>query len=861
MNKFHLVFTIKKQISEKAFPTISVYCRDYSLKNHSQIAPLTPLKNFNVGFVEEIEDDVEKEIFLTMLPDLVKVNNNTMELNIIGYPDLLEKIVSTGWLLFQGGPKKSLRRLTQVDSSVLSFKSSQVKLSTQGKVKSINLESPTTMIVPSVKFSYIISDKSLFIINKPVRLNYETIECAEKAVSFEIWLDIVRGNLIIYPIFKYYLNNDVFRVPFINKAVNVMVGQGKLGKRNFDAERDLINRLMTDGWEVDINGFFRNAYNTESIIKINSYIDLGWEVFLYKKKVVSTTSEVHIEKNSMNYFEVTVEVKAGQNKVPTEQIMELLLKRQNLVELGDSIGLLSPRLLNLVDNISDFGQVENGKIHVEPGIMMLKTEIFQLEEVRTGHQAKQFIERFKTTELPPIKTSDFRLGLRPYQEIGVRWLKRTSNIVGGGILADEMGLGKTAQILAYFCQTDLFENSIFLIICPKTLIYNWRDEISKFTENFDVNIYTGADRVFNVSQIDDRKRIIITSYQTLVRDIDKFENVKFDVVVLDEAQLVKNTHTVTSQITKRLNAKYRFIVTGTPVENSVSELWNHLNFINPALFLHQKRFMNAFSDRDNNDDFLKIFEQMVLRREKREVLTELPSKIYKTIYSELSDEQRELYNLIAKTFRESLTKQIKNLSYQSFNKLVLEGLLRLRQICCHPSLLPEELNLLGVTNSQKFEDFKGLIKSILLGNEKVIVFSQFTKMLDVIQLWLESEKIDHLRLDGKTKDRQELVKKFNSANGTSVMLISLKAGGFGLNLVAANNVVLYDNWWNPAVEEQAIDRTHRIGQEKTVKVFRFVTMDTVEEKIEKLKGFKSNLFKSIFSKGETQIAEFVNDLF
>ncbi len=440
--------------------------------------------------------------------------------------------------------------------------------------------------------------------------------------------------------------------------------------------------------------------------------------------------------------------------------------------------------------------------------------------------------------------------LRDYQKEGINWFYFLRKYRFGGILADDMGTGKTLQTLTLLNMNRTDKPSI--VICPKSLLYNWIAEVEKFTPCFKSIVLDGmpAERMEKIkksSQYD----LIITSYATMQPDFEYYEEhkIKFNYCVLDEAQFIKNHKTKNARSVKKIDADYRLVLTGTPLENSVSEIWSIFDFLMPGFLGHNanftKRFQNPIMKRSCNEtlnNLRKKIECFMLRRTKDEVLKELPPKIEQYNYCYLEPSQNILYQEILANVRSEIFKTVNEQGFAKSQIHILAGLTKLRQICNHPNLL------LGKKDYTKYESaklniFNELIGEIISSDRKVLVFSQFTTMLDILSQ--ELKNVPHNYLSGKTNNRQELVDDFNNNADKKIFLISLKAGGTGLNLTSADNVIIFDPWWNPSVERQAIDRTHRIGQTKSVNVYRFITKGTIEEKILKLQEKKKFLFDNL----------------
>ena len=417
------------------------------------------------------------------------------------------------------------------------------------------------------------------------------------------------------------------------------------------------------------------------------------------------------------------------------------------------------------------------------------------------------------TELPDDLTAD----LRPYQQAGVDWLQFLRRAGLGGVLADDMGLGKTLQAL---CTVQ----GRTLVVCPRSVVHNWADEIRKFRPGLDVNVFHGPGRALTDA------RVTLTTYALLRMDIDLLEGERWDMVVLDEAQAIKNPDSQAARAAYRLRAEFRLSLSGTPVENRLDELWSQLNFTNPGLLGARRDFDTRYSspiasgDATAAERLRQKVRPFVLRRLKRDVLPDLPPRTDTILHVELDERERDIYEAVRAATREEVVRQLRG---GGSVLAALEALLRLRQAACHAQLLPGH----SADRSSKLERLLLALEDAAADGHKALVFSQWTSLLDLVEPHLVADGIQYVRLDGSTRDRAAVVGRFQDPDGPPVMLVSLKAGGTGLNLTAADHVFLLDPWWNPAVEDQAADRAHRIGQERPVMVYRLVARGTVEEGI------------------------------
>jgi SNF2 family DNA or RNA helicase len=438
-------------------------------------------------------------------------------------------------------------------------------------------------------------------------------------------------------------------------------------------------------------------------------------------------------------------------------------------------------------------------------------------------------------EAPP--SSSFKGTLRPYQQQGVNWLAFLHEYGFHGILADEMGLGKTVQVLAFLSR--LPHQGPHLIIMPTSLLFNWRKEINQFLPLHTCYVHHGSQRKKTLEELQ-KTDIILTSYSTLRLDLPLLQSLAYSCLILDEAQMIKNSSTQTAQATCQLNAQLRLCLTGTPIENHLQELWSHFHFLMPDLFGSKEQFdadiQAAQSDHRYLERIKRKMTPFLLRRRKQEVASDLPPRLDQVVWIEMSEEQRSLYDQLLAGFKSGLLKKVEAEGMGQHRLEVLEAILRLRQVCCHPLLVSSLLE--QTIASAKFDALMQDLETIIEEKRKVLVYSQFTSMLHLMTKAAKERGWTYGYLDGSTKNREEVVTRFQEDPHQFLFFISLKAGGVGLNLIAADYVYLYDPWWNEAVEEQAIDRAHRIGQQNQVIAKRFVVAESIEEKMMKLKAAK-----------------------
>lgn len=478
-------------------------------------------------------------------------------------------------------------------------------------------------------------------------------------------------------------------------------------------------------------------------------------------------------------------------------------------------------------------------------------------EVKRSSSYKAFLRSMKNVEDSDYEVpAGLNAELRPYQKFGFRWLMTLGAMGFGGILADDMGLGKTVQAIAYLAavkenyEGDRPRHS--LIICPASLVYNWESEIHRFAPGLTVETVVGGAGSRKEKIRNSRADILLTSYDLLKRDVEAYQEALFDTVFIDEAQNIKNHGTQTAKAVKALGCARRFALTGTPIENSLSELWSIFDFLMPGFLGAYKHFREKYEqpvaarqDEVAAERLRRMIRPFILRRLKKEVLKELPDKLEEVVYSRMETAQREIYEARVQKLLDSLSRQSQE-EYRVGKLQILAELTHLRQLCCDPSLVYENYD----GGAAKVDTCVELVSNAVEAGNKVLLFSQFTSMLDIIRRRLDEAGIGYYILTGSTskEKRNELVKSFNG-DGPPVFLISLKAGGTGLNLTAASIVIHFDPWWNQAAQNQATDRAHRIGQQQVVTVYKLIMKDTLEEKILEMQERKAGLSEEIMADG------------
>jgi len=558
--------------------------------------------------------------------------------------------------------------------------------------------------------------------------------------------------------------------------------------------------------------------------------------------------------SGIDWFELHGGVQYGDTEITLPELLKAIQKGEKMVRLSDgTFGIIPDELLEKYGMLVGFGESKDGRIQFSRAqaglldVLLADRPEIQVDEVFS--QARLELRRFDGISAAP-QPQGFVGELRHYQREGLGWMDFLRRFGIGGCLADDMGVGKTPQVLAMLegRRQVRSEAGPSLVVVPRSLVYNWQQEAARFCPQLRVLDHTGVGRVKDLAQFDEYD-LILTTYGTLRRDVVDFENTRFDYVVLDEAQAIKNASSESAKAARLLHANHRLVMSGTPVENHLGELWSLFEFLNPGMLGTASVFQSVGGAMRNPDEasrqmLAKAVRPFILRRTKDQVAPELPAKLEQTLFCELDPVQRKHYDELRNHFRNSLLKSVEAVGLAKSKMMILEALLRLRQAACHPGLIDKKRT---GESSAKLEILLSQLSQVMDEGHKALVFSQFTSMLAIVRENLDREGITYEYLDGKTKDRQARVERFQNDPECKLFLVSLKAGGVGLNLTAAEYVFLLDPWWNPAVESQAIDRAHRIGQEKRVFAYRLIARETVEEKVLELQERKRDLADAIIN--------------
>jgi superfamily II DNA or RNA helicase len=596
---------------------------------------------------------------------------------------------------------------------------------------------------------------------------------------------------------------------------------------------------------------------------VRSLVEAGWNIEA-EGKIFRRPGAFRIEVSSgVDWFELHGEVEYGNTTARLPELLEALRRGDKMVRLDDgTYGVLPEEWLRRIGPLAGMGEPEQGHVRFRQSQAgLLDALVAAQPETRcdeTFARVREELRRFHSVE-PAAQPAGFVGRLRDYQCEGLGWMHFLQRFSFGGCLADDMGVGKTAQVLALLeSRRELRAAgepvSPSLVVVPKSLVFNWKEEAARFTPQLRVLDHTGLERNDNDFAAYD---LVLTTYGTLRRDAWRFKDAEFDYVVLDEAQVVKNAETESSKAARLLRGRHRLAVSGTPVENHLGELWTLFEFLNPGMLGAANAFKVAGGSMRNPDEETRrllgqALRPFILRRTKEQVAHELPSKTEQTVYCELEPEQRRLYDELRRHYRDSLLRRIETAGLAKSKIQVLEALLRLRQAACHPGLLDAKRSS---DSSGKLDVLLEQLREVLDEGHKALVFSQFTSLLKILRARLNQDGILYEYLDGATRDRQTRVERFQNDNDCRLFLVSMKAGGLGLNLTAAEYVFILDPWWNPAVEAQAVDRAHRIGQTRPIFTYRLIARDTVEEKVLELQKTKRDLAAAIIGAENSMIRD------
>ena len=708
-------------------------------------------------------------------------------------------------------------------------------------------------------------------LNGPISIHYEFVKSAPKGVvkkqklnlisEYMIYLSESEDYILITPVMVYGETEIAIRT---NQQIYTENPAGGLFvvERDQTAEHQFLKEIQSQHSafleQVDTDFFYLHK---------QEFLDDAWflDAFEYWRSLnFSILGFNQLKNNRMNankmsvrtnvssgidWFEVRADVKFGDQAVSLKEIRKAVLNKNKYIKLGDgTLGLMPTEWIEKFGSYFRSGEINGDFLKIDQSNFKIIDELFSKDVLthEANRQLALYMDKLQSFEsIDTINVSKHLTAtLRDYQKEGLNWLNFLDEFGFGGCLADDMGLGKTIQIISYLLsQKEKNRQAANLVVVPTSLLFNWQHELNKFAPTLRYHVLYGVDR--NISSVDFKTfDLILTTYGTMLYDIEVLKEYEFNCIVLDESQAIKNPSSKRYKAARLLKARQRLVMTGTPIENNTFDLFAQLSFAVPGLLGNAKRFaeeystpIDKFQERKRAIELQQKIHPFILRRTKDQVAKELPEKTEMIIYCEMSMQQQRVYDAYKDEIR-MLIEGDRGESLGNASMHILRGLTKLRQICNSPALLSDD-EFYGEESSKLSELMDQIVR--LKENHKILVFSQFVEMLELVRKKLATEQIPYSYLTGKTKNRQEVVNEFQNNADIRVFLISLKAGGTGLNLTEADYVFLIDPWWNPAVENQAIDRAYRIGQDKKVIAVRLITPGTIEEKIMELQSRKKQL--------------------
>ena len=699
----------------------------------------------------------------------------------------------------------------------------------------------------------------------------------EEVKSIQPTMNIVlkeKGEYLIFePVFTY----NEYRIQPTDKEKVLLPFEDKLLiiHRDMNAEDELVekikalhssfikpnenNTLALKGAEVLKNNWFFLFVDAAKEMNVPVY---GFDSLKnYRFNTSRPSTKIFISSNT-DWFDAKVEIDFGGQKITIADVKKALANKQQFVPLADgTLGILPEdwiRKYSLLFKVGD-GKQDNMKLS-KFQFSVIEDLYNQRDEEELFVQLEEKYDKLRYNyEIKKVPTPEHLASvLRPYQESGFQWLNYLTEVQWGGILADDMGLGKTVQALSFLHHLKTKNGKLrALVVCPTTLMFNWQNEIKKFTPELSFYVHHGGGRLRD--DLKERKaNVIITTYGTLRSDVKEFIELDLDYVILDESQAIKNPASKVTKAACLLKAKNRLCLSGTPLQNNTFDIFAQMHFLNPGMLGSQDFFksefavpIDRFGEKDQKEHLRKLLYPFILRRTKEQVAKDLPEKQEMVLFCEMGDEQRKIYDAYRNDFRDKIMGVVQDVGIQKSQLTILQGLMKLRQICDSPAIVKEADGEKYPNVSVKLEEL-GREISENISNHKALVFSQFLGMLALIKQRLKDLGINYEYFDGSSSaaERERAITRFQNDEDCRVFLISLKAGGVGLNLTAADYVYIVDPWWNPAVEQQAIDRTHRIGQTKNIFAYRMICTDTVEDKILKLQEKKRKLASDLITDDE-----------
>ncbi len=696
----------------------------------------------------------------------------------------------------------------------------------------------------------------------------EVLQVPAKTV-YEISEDEENEKLVLEIQFSY----DEYLLPAHANDSDVMAEVEKTGKtllirRDLDLEKKVLKEFHEQGFKrvgptrFETGGSDAFDFVSEFLPEMQKNETFSGEEHLKNFRLIGELGAQQLKaratNSSIDWLEMQLGFEIDGIEVPYEVVQSLAAQGQRYLKLPDK-GIVKLNLEEIQEFEDKLGDVEgllddNGglklsRYHAAYLNDLVSMDWGQEREIQSMLEALRHTQEIPLSDLPP----NLNAQLREYQHHGFSWMSFLHEYKFHGILADDMGLGKTIQTLTYLQdRKNRFGHMPNLVMAPTSVVFNWMNEAQKFVPEMKVLVLNGPGRKEFFNKLNEYD-LVITSYALFRRDVEVLTALDWGAVILDEAQNIKNYRSKTALLVKELKAKQRWALSGTPLENRLSELWSIFDFLMPGFLGSYPHFQRKYQQpiemqqsKEHLERLRKRIYPFVMRRLKDEVASELPPKTEITNYCEMTPAQEKLYQEVMAACRRQVFSEVEKRGVERSQVSILTALLRLRQVCCHPELLGPSFQKRD-HSSGKMEAFKELVTEVIDEGHRILVFSQFVEMLTLLRNWLEKEKIPYEYLDGRTRRREEKVKRFNENDDIPIFLVSLRAGGTGLNLTGASYVIHYDPWWNPAVQDQATDRVHRIGQKKHVFAYRLITKGTVEEKILHLQERKKSLAKELLS--------------
>lgn len=729
-----------------------------------------------------------------------------------------------------------------------------------------------TWVIPAAEWPAALTE-TIIPLSREYRMHFGNLpreEVKDEKPQMKVVLREKKENLLFQPVFSYRGyevkpgDKEQIFLPLADRLLVI--------KRQLAAERAFYDKIASLH-----QGFFKTddgilALKGSEVLKNNwffLFVDAVQEQNIpihgldtlknFRFNTAKPATKIFISSHT-DWFDAKVEISFGHQKITVDDVKKALANKQQFVQLQDgSLGILPDEWLKKYALLFRVGDGKAGNMKLSKYHFSVIEELYmQRDEQELYFQLEEKYERLRENHsIEPIEPpAHLREVLRPYQESGFQWLNYLREVKWGGILADDMGLGKTIQALSFLHHLKEVNGSLrALVVCPTTLLFNWQNEIVKFTPGLTYYVHHGSTRTRDFLRKNDID-IIITTYGTLRSDIRQLVELSFDYVVLDESQAIKNPSSKVTRAAGLLKAANRLCLSGTPLQNNTFDIFAQMNFLNPGMLGTVEMFKQEFSipidkfgEKEQKDHLRKLLYPFILRRTKEQVARDLPEKQEMVLFCEMGEEQRKIYEAYRNDYRDRILGIVDEQGIQKSQLTILQGLMKLRQICDSPAIVKEEERF--PNHSVKLEELGREITENI-SNHKALVFSQFLGMLALIKEKMKELGVSYEYFDGSSTvaERERAIRRFQEDDTCRVFLISLKAGGVGLNLTAADYVYIVDPWWNPAVEQQAIDRTHRIGQTKNIFAYRMICNDTVEDKILKLQERKRSLARDLITDDE-----------